>query len=63
MDTTNIHPIVIIGAGIAGLACAQNLILSGYSVSVLEASDVYGGRIKTLKGIIFDQNRVHQSRS
>jgi len=39
--------IVIIGAGIAGLAAATTLKNSGYNVTVLEASDRIGGRILT----------------
>jgi monoamine oxidase len=40
-------PIYVIGAGIAGLACAQKLIDAGKDVIVLEASNRIGGRIKT----------------
>jgi monoamine oxidase len=37
--------IVIVGAGIAGLAAAKALIAHGFEVNVLEARDRYGGRI------------------
>ncbi|MEA5516004.1 NAD(P)/FAD-dependent oxidoreductase [Nodularia sp. UHCC 0506] len=39
--------IVIIGAGIAGLICAQRLTEAGYSVLVLEKSRGLGGRLAT----------------
>ncbi len=39
--------VVIIGAGVAGLACAQRLQESGVDFVVLEASDRIGGRIQT----------------
>lgn len=41
------HPIIIIGAGIAGLACANKLIEAGVDVIVLEGNNRIGGRIKT----------------
>ena len=39
--------VVIIGAGLAGLACARELTKSGLRVRVLEAADAPGGRIRT----------------
>ncbi len=41
--------IIVIGAGIAGLAAAKTLIDGGFQVTVLEASDRYGGRINSIK--------------
>ena len=38
---------VIIGAGLAGLACARDLTAAGLRVQVLEAADAPGGRIRT----------------
>ena len=38
---------VIIGAGLAGLSCALSLEAAGLSVSLLEASDAPGGRVRT----------------
>jgi phytoene dehydrogenase-like protein len=38
---------VIIGAGLAGLACARELTKAGLQVKVLEAADAPGGRIRT----------------
>ncbi len=40
-------PVVIIGAGMAGLSCAVHLHAAGISVRVLEASDGVGGRVRT----------------
>ncbi len=39
--------VIIIGAGLAGLCCARRLVESGVRVTVLEASDGVGGRIRT----------------
>jgi phytoene dehydrogenase-like protein len=40
-------PVVIVGAGVAGLCCAADLLREGVSVQVLEASDATGGRVRT----------------
>lgn len=39
--------IVIIGAGLAGLTCAKELVTAGEHVLVLEAADQIGGRVRT----------------
>lgn len=39
--------VLIIGAGLAGLACARQLSLVGLSCTILEASDGVGGRVRT----------------
>src|SRR5437867_276145 len=39
--------VVIVGAGLAGLACARRLVEIGKSFVVLEASDAVGGRVRT----------------
>ncbi len=39
--------VIIIGAGLAGLCCARRLVESGVRVTVLEASDGVGGRVRT----------------
>jgi len=41
--------IAVIGAGIAGLACARQLVAHGHSVVVLERADAVGGRIASLR--------------
>ncbi|HEX9259987.1 MAG TPA: NAD(P)/FAD-dependent oxidoreductase, partial [Acidimicrobiales bacterium] len=38
---------VIVGAGLAGLACARTLRAAGREVIVIEASDAVGGRVRT----------------
>ncbi|MES2931650.1 MAG: NAD(P)/FAD-dependent oxidoreductase [Patescibacteria group bacterium] len=43
------YDVIVIGAGVAGLAAAQELTKAGESVVVLEAQDYIGGRIKTLR--------------
>jgi glycine/D-amino acid oxidase-like deaminating enzyme len=40
-------PVVVVGAGLAGLACAGSLLDDGWPVVVLEAADQVGGRIRT----------------
>jgi monoamine oxidase len=40
--------VVVIGAGVAGLACAQALCEAGLRVTILEARNRVGGRIRTL---------------
>jgi Flavin containing amine oxidoreductase len=38
---------VVIGAGLAGLACATTLLRAGHDVHLVEASDGVGGRVRT----------------
>ncbi|MFD0474076.1 FAD-dependent oxidoreductase [Nonomuraea thailandensis] len=40
-------PVIVVGAGMAGLACAVWLHEAGVPVRVLEASDDVGGRVRT----------------
>jgi phytoene dehydrogenase-like protein len=40
-------PVVVVGAGIAGLICARELHRAGVYVMLIEASDRIGGRLKT----------------
>ena len=53
MDTD----VVVVGAGLAGLRCAQALVEAGREVVVLEASDAAGGRIRTdrVDGFLVDR--------
>jgi monoamine oxidase len=41
--------VVVVGAGLAGLACARRLRQLGFRVTVLEARDRVGGRVLTLR--------------
>lgn len=47
LDTPSATDVIIIGAGIAGLAAARRLQQKGYAVLLLEARDRIGGRIWT----------------
>ena len=49
--------VVIVGAGLAGLACAQDLTRVGVACRVLEASDGVGGRVRTdaVDGFLLDR--------
>ncbi len=51
------NKVVIVGAGMAGLACAVELTRRGMAVAVLEASDAVGGRIRTdrLDALLLDR--------
>lgn len=39
--------VVVVGAGLAGLVCAADLAKAGVEVTLLEASDAVGGRVRT----------------
>jgi glycine/D-amino acid oxidase-like deaminating enzyme len=41
------HDVVVVGAGLAGLAAARELAVAGVDVVVLEAADAVGGRMRT----------------
>jgi phytoene dehydrogenase-like protein len=49
--------VVIVGAGLAGLVCAQDLSRAGVECRVLEATDGVGGRVRsdTIDGFILDR--------
>ncbi len=49
--------VVIVGAGLAGLVCAQDLARAGFECRVLEASDGVGGRVRTdrVDGFLLDR--------
>ena len=48
LESDNGHRVIVIGAGIAGLACARELTERGFAVLVLEARSRPGGRLKTV---------------
>lgn len=51
-------PVVVVGAGMAGLTCAAELRAAGREVVVLEAADGVGGRLRTdrhPKGYVLDR--------
>jgi phytoene dehydrogenase-like protein len=45
--TSSLAPVAIVGAGVAGLACALQLGQSGVAAQIFEASDRVGGRVRT----------------
>lgn len=49
--------VAVVGAGLAGLACARRLQTAGRDVVVLEASDGVGGRVRTdvVDGFLLDR--------
>jgi phytoene dehydrogenase-like protein len=49
--------VVIVGGGLAGLVCAQDLAAAGVSCQILEASDRVGGRVATdiVDGFLLDR--------
>ena len=53
--------VIIIGAGLAGLYAAEMLIQQGVSVKVLEATDGWGGRMRSLP-LASDAARMAQNR-
>ncbi len=57
-----IEPVVVIGAGWSGLACAVTLVQQGYKVCLLESAREPGGRARSvhLKGLLANQAPEHQ---
>ena len=49
LPTFSGRKVVVLGAGLAGLAAALQLRNSGYDVTVVEAQDIPGGRVKTIR--------------
>ena len=48
--------IIVIGAGMGGMAAAARLKVKGHDVTVIEASDTHGGKLGTVRrdGFAFD---------
>ncbi len=57
MSDASIPPVLIVGAGMAGLACALELQKRGVSCEILEASDAAGGRVRSdeVDGFMLDR--------
>jgi phytoene dehydrogenase-like protein len=57
MSVPSSADVVVIGAGLAGLAAARTIQHSGHSVIVVEASDAVGGRVRTdnVDGFLLDR--------
>jgi phytoene dehydrogenase-like protein len=51
------HPVVVVGAGLAGLVAARTLADTGVTVLLMEASDDVGGRVRTdrVDGFLLDR--------
>lgn len=48
--------IVVVGAGLAGLACAHELLAVGYQVTLFEARNQVGGRVRSFSNFIPEKN-------
>ncbi|MFT5904584.1 MAG: phytoene dehydrogenase-like protein [Cryomorphaceae bacterium] len=55
--SSNSPEVIIIGAGLSGLACALELIKEGVSVQLVEQDDAPGGRVRTdtVEGFLLDR--------
>ncbi len=55
--SASVSDVVVVGAGIAGLVCAGDLLGAGIDVVIVEASDGIGGRVRTdaVDGYLLDR--------
>ena len=53
----SVRDVIVVGGGLAGLACARTLVQGGASITVLEAGESVGGRVQTdrLEGFLLDR--------
>jgi phytoene dehydrogenase-like protein len=56
-NATDSTDVLVVGAGVAGLACARDLLAAGVGVRVLEAGDAVGGRMRAdrVEGFVVDR--------
>jgi phytoene dehydrogenase-like protein len=57
MHGPQLHPVLVVGAGMAGLSCAVHLHRKGFPVKIFEAGDDVGGRVRTdeVNGFLLDR--------
>ncbi|MFF3624500.1 FAD-dependent oxidoreductase [Streptomyces sp. NPDC002467] len=60
LSSSNHADVVIVGAGVSGLAAAHHLIAAGVTVTVLESADDPGGRMATVSADGFRLDRIGQ---
>src|SRR5437016_5659530 len=53
------HRVLVLGAGVAGLAAARTLVDRGLEVTVLEGRDRIGGRVWTRDGVDLGAHWIH----
>ncbi|MFE0516395.1 NAD(P)/FAD-dependent oxidoreductase [Streptomyces sp. NPDC058964] len=55
--TAAVGDVLVVGAGVAGLACARDLLAAGLDVRVVEADDEVGGRMRSdrVEGFVVDR--------